>query len=354
MCVCVCACVSPLTSLCLPVSLPLSLCLSVSLSPISLSLPLSPSPLHPRSGRGTGSRYDFYGVGEYWLVQSSIVDVQVRHRSTGSASANTAFELLFHDSGVRVGMYPKSYGTVIRVLNSEAAVLAPSGQTSYLRTIYDDVSVSCVVNQECRIMSNSTGFELSASIWSSTYMNIHVSVLPNFINETRGLCASYNGDASDDISYIDYDRVRRQDSIMWYDPPNTWETYNKPPDGYTPSDECETSELEDAATTACAEAAECDMVDDCVKDVCATGDLAAAIGMVDACRTRKREEERLRDRTDGNGTSTAGPTTTLGPLTSPIPPEPPVFPPVTPIVSPVWPSGGTVFPQNYLVVSKPA
>ena len=56
-------------------------------------------------------------------MQSSIVDVQVLHRSTGSASANTAFELLFHDSGARIGMYPSPAGTVIRVMNSQAALI---------------------------------------------------------------------------------------------------------------------------------------------------------------------------------------------------------------------------------------
>ena len=299
--------------LCLCLCLCLSLSLSVSLSPISLSLSLSPSPLHPRSGRGTGSRYDFYGVGEYWLVQSSIVDVQVRHRSTGSASANTAFELLFHDSGARIGMYPSPAGTVIRVMNSQAAYLTSSAMT-YLEVV-EDATVQCESWRSCQVYSTLHGFELSAS-GGGTFMNIHVSVLPNFINETRGLCASYNGDASDDISYIDYDRVRRQDSIMWYDPPNTWETYNKPPDGYTPSDECETSELEDAATTACAEAAECDMVDDCVKDVCATGDINAAAMMIDACETRKRAENRQ----SSNGTSTAMPTTETPIVDPPGPP----------------------------------
>ena len=287
----------------------------------------------------SGLRYDFYGVGEFRLFQSSNIEVQVRHKVLGSASGNTAFEMVFRDSGVRVGMYPRPEGTVIRVFNSQAAFLSGSGQTRYARMV-GDVLVDCTYGQACRIFSTALNFELRASVFSTTYLNIHVSVVPSSVNSTTGLCGSYNGNVTDDQNSIDFDRIPREDSIMWYDPPNTWETYNTPPDGYTPSDECETSELEDAATTACAEAAECNMVEECVADVCATGDLNATAGVIEACQSRKKAEDRLKDRTDGDGTTTAGPTTTLGPLTTPQPPQPPVFPPRPPIVSPVSPNRG--------------
>ena len=286
-----------------------------------------------------GTRYTFSAVGEYRLVQTGEFEIQVRQAARGGGSQNTAFEAMFYNSGARIGMYPRAEGTVIRVFDSQAALLSASGASQYSRLI-EDVRVDCTFKRSCRLYSTSLDVEVTASVWGGNLLNMNVAVGASMRNETRGLCASYNGDASDDEASVSYTRVTRDESIMWYDPPNTWETYNKPPDGYTPSDECETSELEDAATTACADTAECNMLEECIADVCATGDINAAAGMIEACQSRKKAEDRLKDRTDGDGTTTAGPTTTLGPLTTPQPPQPPVFPPRPPIVSPVSPNRG--------------
>ena len=244
-------------------------------------------------------RYDFYGLGLYSLLNTQRVAIQALHIQAGSASANTGVALLDRASGTTVTLRATASAGIDISFSANRGTATPTNLCNG----------ACTLSRPSKhtvTWKHSSGITVKVRAAGSRYMNIYVTAKPGSgIGQAYGLCV-----------YMDHTApVTEADSVYIFTGGDTYSSTNPQPGTYTPNDQCEhTPGLLAEARHACRNAGT--MMDECVKDVCATGDVGSAVAIEAAVSDIKGIEAELAAPTAAPTTSeaefathTAAPTT---------------------------------------------
>eukprot|EP00039_Didymoeca_costata_P016464 m.296969 g.296969 ORF g.296969 m.296969 type:complete len:1111 (-) comp16395_c3_seq7:140-3472(-) len=226
----------------------------------------------------TGHRYDHYGIGFYNLFTTEETIVNVLHQKWGMASANKAVIIMNDDDDTNITIYGRE---------GQMRAVAPA--------LFDGESVEnfqfCEGNCEISIDGNKaiyksdTGVSVHMTLWSTDFININVKISKELLKNSNitGLCGT--GDTTAELSEsVDIEPVMCSNSGYTFKMEETCESLTMSDGNFAPNDECDDVELKAQAERVCAAAG--DLQIECVKDVCATGDLNAGNMLIDGVKDR--------------------------------------------------------------------
>lgn len=252
-----------------------------------------------------GRRFDFYGLGLYWLANTTGVAVQALHTPAGRASANAGVAMLDRASGEVVTLRATTTGALDIVLPSGVAA-ASAGVTRFCGGA---CSLDTSVARDRATWMHKSGLTVRVQTFGNGWMNIYVLASPRLKGDISGLCGDMRHTHPAGPDAVDTAPVTEADSVYafpaGYVAPGSNGNGN---DGE--GDACaQTPGLLQEAEHACQEAG--DMAEECIKDVCATGDMQAVT--VIGAAVEEIAELDVADIADITPASTAAPATTSAP-----------------------------------------
>lgn len=218
-------------------------------------------------------RFDFYGTGLYWLANTSHVAVQALHVKAGRASANTGVAVLDRATGEVVTFRTGADGRVAATSNRVLAAGSTAASTGVHTTTACGGACTIELTKsktEFVWTHRRSGLIVKGRGFRGAWMNVYVVAQPFALwRGVSGLCAGKTTDSTTP--------VREEDAVYGFRDGESYATHHGDDNGDDSNggDACDTTQgLHEEAMHACKGTG--DMTKDCVKDVCATGDLGAA------------------------------------------------------------------------------
>lgn len=244
------------------------------------------------------SRYNFYGIGEYNLLHTADLTIQARHMPWARASGNVAVAIAsgsgrWGGRGKVIQVHAHAGGKVSVHVDGKVEKSAPNpcktvGACQWRLADFGwGLGVMSSVGSKVRLDLRLAGIAVELSAYpgyqSRGYLSVHITVPARLLGATTtnssGLCIN-KATSHDAAAVTPGNRVFR-------DPFNTPKTV--PGHGTSGPISCKSASLKKLAVQVCKAAV--GMEQDCVTDVCATGDTSIVKHIVDAALTRQQREK---------------------------------------------------------------